>query len=133
MYGMKRVGDDVSIFVTYNKAEVSGEKEYLDGKPDYADKFLGDSKQIFMWDSQIGKGPDSSYMEDVCKAKRKHLFIKKSDAEGTDFYYLGQFDILDIKGDYKKDNNGKNKEISKVKMKLKDPVRDDLWDYLESK
>jgi len=133
MYGMKRVGDDVAIFVTYHKAENAGEKEYLEGKPDYADKFSGDSKQIFMWDSQIGKGPDSSYMADVKEAPRKHLFIKKSDAEGTDFYYLGLFDILEIQGDFKKDNNGKMKEITKVKLKLRDCVREDLWDYFESR
>lgn len=133
MYGMKRVKDDVAIFVTYNKADSNKGGEYLEGKPDYADEFLTDSRQIFMWDSQIGKGPDSSYMNDVHEAKRKHLFIKKSDSEGTDFYYMGLFDILDSKADQKKDNKGNLKVITKVKTKLQDPVRDDLMDYLISK
>ena len=69
MYGMKRIGDDVFIFITYHKAEAEDEtKLYAEGKPDYADAFQDDL--IFRWDSQIGKGPDSSYMQDVIQAKR---------------------------------------------------------------
>lgn len=128
MYGMKRVDDDVCIFVTYNKAEASGDQVYIDGKPDYADEFI--SNEIFMWDSQIGKGPDSSYMKDVKDAKNKHLFVKKSDAEGVDFYYMGQFDILEIAKAEKKDKAGKMKEIAKVRCKMHNAVRDDILNYL---
>lgn len=129
MYGMKRVKDDVAIFITYHKQNAGEEQEYLNGKPDYADEFV--NNQIFMWDSQIGKGPDSSYMRDVVEAPRKHLFIKKSDAEGTDFYYMGQFDIIEVKTDKKKDNNGKLRDISKVKLGMHDAVRADLLEYLQ--
>ena len=131
MYGMKRMGEDVAIFITYNKETTQDEKEYIDGKPDYADQFMEGSNQIFFWDSQIGKGPESSYMKDVCEPERKHLFIKKSDAEGTDFYYMGQFDILKVEASKKKDNKGQLKDISKVTIKLQHPVRLDLKDYLE--
>jgi hypothetical protein len=133
MYGMKRVDDNVAIFVTYNKASSGDEREYIEGKPNYDDEFAANSNQMFMWNSQIGKGLDSSYMKDVCEPNRKHLFIKKSDAEGTDFYYIGLFEVVEVKADKKKDNNGKLKEISKVKFKLHDPIRDDLKEYLESK
>ena len=54
MYGMKRIEDDVFIFITYHKEECQDEKNYVDGKPDYADAFEDDL--IFKWDSQIGKG-----------------------------------------------------------------------------
>lgn len=130
MYGMKRVNDDVFIFVTYHKQESKDEtKLYVDGKPDYADSF--EDNVIFKWDSQIGKGVGSSYMDDVCTAKRKHLLVKKSDAE-SNFYYMGQFDILEVKADTKKDKNGKNRDIAKVKMMMRQPVRDDLLRYLQS-
>ena len=128
MYGMKRLDDDVAIFVTYHKKEADGGQEYLEGKPDYADQFL--NNQTFMWDSQIGKAPDSSYMSDVKEAENKHLFVKKSDAEGTDFYYMGQFEILEIKADKKLDNKGISKDISKVKLQLNNHVREDLYEYL---
>lgn len=130
MYGMKRVEDNVCIFVTYHKAEAGENEEYVSGKPDYADEFI--NNQIFMWDSQIGKGPDSQYMKDVCEAKYKHMFVKKSDAEGTDFYYMGQFDIEKVEKSEKKDKSGKMKEIAKVQMKMHDLVRDDLFKYLKS-
>lgn len=70
-------------------------------------------------------------MQDVCNAKRKHLLVKKSDAE-TNFYYMGQFDILEVKLDKKQDKNGKKKDISKVKVQMNHPVRDDLLRYLQS-
>ena len=130
MYGMKRINDDVFIFVTYHKVEsADNEKNYADGKPDYADSF--EDNVIFRWDSQIGRGVNSSYMEDVCTAKRKHLFVKKSDAE-SNFYYMGLFDILEVKADTKKDNNGKDRDIAKVMMRTKHAVRDDLLRYLQS-
>ena len=130
MYGMKRINDDVFIFVTYHKVEsADNEKNYADGKPDYADSF--EDNVIFRWDSQIGRGVNSSYMEDVCTAKRKHLFVKKSDAE-SNFYYMGLFDILEVKADTKKDNNGKDRDIAKVKMHMRHAVRDDLLRYLQS-
>ena len=130
MYGMKRINDDVFIFVTYHKVESSDiDKEYVDGKPDYADKF--ENNLIFTWDSQIGKGLDSSYMKDVFQAKNKHLFVKKSDAE-SNFYYMGKFDIIDAREDKKRDNSGKERTITKVKMKMYHGVREDLLNYLES-
>ena len=130
MYGMKRIGDDVFIFVTYHKEESEDDaKYYVDGKPDYADVF--EDTMIFRWDSQIGRGIDSSYMEEVLTALRKHLLVKKSDAE-TNFYYMGLFDIVDAKADKKKDNNGRDRNITKVKMKMRHAVRDDLLRYLQS-
>ncbi|MDD5934490.1 MAG: DUF3427 domain-containing protein, partial [Clostridiales bacterium] len=130
MYGMKRIGDDVFIFVTYHKEESSDEKEYVEGKPDYADAF--EDSMIFRWDSQIGRGIDSSYVSEVVTAPRKHLLVKKSDAE-TNFYYVGQFDIIDVKPARKKDNHGKERDIAKFKMKMHHAVRDDLLRYLQSK
>ncbi len=129
MYGMKRIGDDVFIFVTYHKEQADDDKNYVDGKPDYADVF--DDNMIFRWDSQIGKGVDSSYMQSVTTAKRKHLFVKKSDAE-SNFYYMGQFDIVDVKEAEKENNKGKKEAISKARVKMQHPVRDDLLRYLQS-
>ena len=79
----------------------------------------------------IGRGVESSYMQDVCNAKRKHLLVKKSDAE-TNFYYMGLFDVIDVRADKKKDNNGKERDIAKVKMQMRHSVRDDLLRYLQS-
>lgn len=129
MYGMKRIENDVFIFITYHKEESQDEKNYVDGKPDYADAF--EDNLIFKWDSQIGKGLDSFYMKDVLEADRKHLFVKKSDAE-TSFYYMGQFDVLEARNAQKEDNRGRMQPITKVTMKMHHAVREDLLRYLQS-
>jgi superfamily II DNA or RNA helicase/HKD family nuclease len=129
MFGMKRIQDDVFIFVTYHKEKAEDERNYVDGKPDYADVF--EDNMIFKWDSKIGMGMESTYMKDVITAPRKHLFVKKSDAE-SNFYYMGTFDIIDVKEARKEDNKGKLKPISKVVAKMHHPVRDDLLCYLQS-
>lgn len=130
MYGMSRIGDDVFIFITYHKEEAEEGKNYADGKPDYADAF--EDNLIFKWDSQIGKDNRSPYMQKVLTAPRKHLLVKKSDAE-TSFYYMGQFDIVESADSQKEDNSGKMKPIAKVTMKMHYPVREDLLRYLQSK
>ena len=130
MFGMKRIGDDVFIFITYHKVGAESEElQYAEGKPDYADAFA--DNMTFRWDSQIGRGPDSSYMQEVTSAKRKHLLVKKSDAE-TSFYYMGTFDIVAVYGDKKRDNSGRQRDITKVTMRMHHAVREDLLRYLES-
>lgn len=72
MYGMAQIRNDVFIFVTYHKVEaIEDDKEYLDGKPDYADEFI--DNLIFRWDSQIGNDLNSKYMDKVLNTPRKHL------------------------------------------------------------
>jgi superfamily II DNA or RNA helicase len=129
MYGMKRIVDDVFIFITYHKEQAEDEKNYVEGKPDYADAF--EDNMIFKWDSKIGMGLESAYMKDVTTAPRKHLLVKKSDAE-SNFYYMGTFDIVEVRESEKEDNKGHMKPISKVIMKMHHPVREDLLCYLQS-
>lgn len=129
MFGMKRLEDDVFLFVTYHKEGSTEEnKSYVDGKPDYADTF--EDNMLFRWDSQMGRGIDSTYVKDVMEAKNKHLFVKKSDAE-TNFYYMGQFDVIQVNPARKKDNNGKERDIAKFEMKMHHAVRTDLLRYLQ--
>ena len=129
MFGMKRIRDDVFLFITYHKEESKDEKNYVDGKPDYADVF--EDNMTFKWDSKIGMDKDSAYMIDVITAQRKHLLVKKSDAE-SNFYYMGQFDIVEAKNATKEDNKGRMQPITKVTIRMHHPVREDLLRYLQS-
>ena len=45
---------------------------------------------------------------------------------------MGLFDIVNMEADKKKDNNGKERDITKVKVKMRHPVREDLLRYLQS-
>lgn len=130
MYGMKRIGEDVFIFVIYHKEKnLDSSKNYVDGKPDYEDVF--EDNMTFRWDSQMGRGIHSSYVKEVVTAQRKHLLVKKRDAE-ISFYYMGQFDILHMEPAKKIDQNGKERDIAKFRIKMRHAVRDDLLRYLQS-
>ena len=41
-------------------------------------------------------------MKEVLTAERRRLFIKKSDSEGAEFYYMGLFDVIEAKAGQKK-------------------------------
>lgn len=130
MYGMSRLGDDVFIFVTYHKEENKDEeKQYIEGKPDYADEFV--DNVIFRWDSQIDKKLDGAYMDKVLNAPKKHLLVQKTDAENN-FFYMGEFDVVDVYEDQKKNNSGVLKPICKLKFRMHTAVREDLLRYLQS-
>lgn len=130
MFGMSRIGDDVFIFVTYHKQESDDRtKEYVDGKPDYADEFLNNT--VFRWDAQIGKKLGGAYMNKFLNAPRKHLMVQKTEKE-KNFFYMGQFDVEDVYEDKKKNNKGTYQTICKLRCKMRTAVRDDLLRYLQS-
>ena len=129
MYGMKQLNKNTCIFVTYHKADGINGAEYLDRKPNYSDSFM--DSQTFMWNSKIGNGPESKYMKEFTSGETKRLFVKKSDGEGTDFYYMGTFEIDNIKGTTKKNNKGVLQPICDVTLKMNESIREDIFDYLQ--
>ena len=129
MYGMKQLNKNTCIFVTYHKADGINGAEYLDGKPNYSDSFM--DSQTFRWNSKIGNGPESKYMKEFTSGETKRLFVKKSDGEGTDFYYMGTFEIDNIKGTTKKSNKGVLQPICDVTLKMNESIREDIFDYLQ--
>ena len=129
MYGMKQLNKNTCIFVTYHKADGINGAEYFDGKPNYSDSFM--DSQTFMWNSKIGNGPESKYMKEFTSGETKRLFVKKSDGEGTDFYYMGTFEIDNIKGTTKKNNKGVLQPICDVTLKMNESIREDIFDYLQ--
>ena len=85
MFGMARINDDACLFVTYKKQDPEDEKNYIDGKPDYADSFK--DEYTFEWMTQIGQGLESKYYKKVKTAKNIRLFVQKRTSD-KDFYYL---------------------------------------------
>ena len=58
-----------------------------------------------------------------------HLFIKKSDDEGKDFYYLGQVDVLDYNQTTIENDKGKELPIVNFKFKMNHSVKEDIYNY----
>ena len=126
MYGYRVKQNMCPIFVTYNK------KEDIAESIKYQDEFL--SKDTFSWMTRHGvklTGREVVAIRNYQKTNLKiHLFIKKSDDEGKDFYYIGQVTPLDFTQTTIKDGD-KDLPIVNIKYKLHIPVKDELYDYFE--
>ena len=56
-------------------------------------------------------------------------FIKKSDGEGTDFYYMGKAESIDAKQTTILNDNGETLPIVNFKLKLDHMAREDIVSY----
>lgn len=125
MYGYRVGKDTCPIFITYTK--------YNSGKrkgENYENEFL--STSVVRW---FTRSPRHLYSDEVRRLLEKdeagepivkiHLFIKKSDAEGKDFFYLGECKIIESSASEKMilGKNGHKKAIVALDLRLKTPVQ----------
>ncbi|GLO68050.1 hypothetical protein MACH08_38340 [Oceanobacillus kimchii] len=129
MYGYKPKHQTCPIFVTYHKDDV-------ESSVDYGDAFI--SPDVFKWYTRSNRTLKSKEVQKIIQAEAKgidiHLFIKKDDDEGSDFYYIGEVvpNQQTVEEDTMRDK--KNKEIPVVHMNmiLEKPVEHDLYRYITS-
>ena len=115
------------IFVNYHKEEnISSTTKYEDG-------FVNNSE--FEWMSKSRRKLDSKDVVTIRNYKnglRLPLFIKKSNGESNDFYYMG--DVTPIDESFEEatlvDDNTKNVSVVKVKYRMNHPVEDSIYDYI---
>ncbi len=127
MYGYSIKYNTCPIFVNYHK------DENIAASTKFEDKFINNS--YFQWFSKPRRNIES---KDVSAIKnhnnelRLSLFIKKSNGEGSDFYYMG--DVNPVQESFEEttilDDHGKSVSVVKVIFKLNQPVEDSLYDYL---
>ena len=95
VYGYRIKHDTCPIFVTYEKADdIASSTKYLDEfervscEPDVY------SNKIFSWMTRSKVSENSTEAQQIIHAKESGLkillFLKKSDGEGSDFYYMGE-------------------------------------------
>ena len=127
MYGYRIKYETCPIFVTYDKSsDIASSTAYLD-------QFINEEQ--FSWFTRNKVRVSSSESQKIINQKttklRIYLFVKKSDDEGSDFYYLGQ-----MKYDNHVETTIKGKKgllpIVNFRFKLLHPVKNDLYDYLTS-
>ncbi|GAA0492772.1 DEAD/DEAH box helicase [Salinibacillus aidingensis] len=89
MYGYKTKYQTTPIFITYHK------DEDVDSSVDYGDEFV--NQDILRWFTRSNRTLKSKEVQEIIQAKENnidvHIFVKKDDDEGKDFYYLGKADI----------------------------------------
>ncbi|MFO0495651.1 MAG: DUF3427 domain-containing protein [Flavobacteriia bacterium] len=121
VYGYKTVNGVTPCFVTYKKSDS------ISNSTQYNDHFI--DPQTFAWESRSNRRIESSEIQNVINSELILLFVKKSDGEGTDFYCIGEVEI--VPGSIKQDKMSVSEEpVVHFKYSLKHRVEDHLYEYL---
>jgi len=125
-YFLSSDNSNCPIFVNYEK------HEDISSTTKYEDKFLDNS--TFQWMSKSNRtlnSPEIILMRDNVEL-RLPLFIKKSNDEGKDFYYMG--DVKPINDSFVQESmsNDKGGSVSVVKLRFRliNPVEKSLYNYI---
>ena len=128
VYGYKVKGDSCPIFVTYEKSED------ISATTQYADHF--ESRSVFSWMTRSRRTLESDEVRAISEADESgmavHLFVKKSDGEGSDFYYLGRVHPRDGVQTTQPADDGSEVPIVNFKLQLEQPVDEAIYDYFTS-
>lgn len=119
------------IFVTYNK------KSNISESTKYDDVFIDNSH--FSWMSRSRRTSTTEEVSALINQSKNHikamLFVKKSDDEGSDFYYLGNMiynSFEDTKMNSENDGKIEKVPVVNIQFRMKNPVPQQLYNYLES-
>jgi superfamily II DNA or RNA helicase/HKD family nuclease len=119
---------DCALFVNYHK------EEGISATTKYHDRFV--SRNEFIWVSKNKRYLKSADVSTIIQQEkfetRIPLFVKKSNFEDTDFYFLGNLSIVQNSWEEKMIKDDSNKDVSLVEMKftLQTPVDKAIYDYL---
>ena len=121
IYGYRIIANSVPIFITYDKSKAGIFSEC------YENTFL--NKQEFIWFSRPISNLSNKEIAGIINHQEQNLalmiFVKKSDNEGSEHYYLGNatvksFNEVKLKG----------KNVVKFVLRLDFPLPDSEFDYL---
>ena len=127
-YMVEKNKKDCAIFVNYHK------EEDISATTKYHDRFI--SRNEFIWMSKNKRyltSPDVKSISDQSNNKmRIPLFVKKSNFEDTNFYYLGNLNLIEDSAKELKilDDNDKSIPVVEFNFQLENPVEKSLYDYL---
>ncbi len=126
MYGYRIKHGTCPIFVTYKK------KDDIASSTKYEDQFVNPGLFSWMTRSKVKMDSEESqklihYLENGLKI---YLFVKKSDGEGSDFYYMGRVTPEKWQQTTIENDKGQELPIMNFLMRLENSVREDLYDYI---
>lgn len=121
IYGYRIIENTIPIFITYNKSHA------ILANINYDNVFL--NNQDFTWYSRPSTRLDNKEIQGIIQHKQQGLtimiFLKKSDNEGSEHYYLGNADVYQytpVKLNHK--------NVVKFIMRLQTPLSDTEYDYI---
>lgn len=127
-YMVRKDKSDCAIFVNYHK------DEEISATTKYHDRFI--SRNEFVWMSKNKRKMTSPDVDTILNQNkwtmRIPLFVKKSNLEGNDFYYLGNMSVIKESAIEKTipDDSGKPSSVVEMTFQLTSPVDPALYDYL---
>ena len=122
-YSIDAATQTCPIFVTYHKdADVSANIRYEDELIDTS---------TMRWFSRHGKTLQSRELQSMFSGDvDMHLFVKREDADGSDFYYLGMVDAEDPKQTTMLGNEGKQLDVVTTMLKIRIPIDQSIFNVL---
>ncbi|MBQ9885746.1 MAG: DUF3427 domain-containing protein [Lachnospiraceae bacterium] len=125
IYGYRIKYGTCPIFVTYEK------KEDIANSTKYEDQFI--NNQIFSWMTRSKVTINSTESKELINYRENnlkiYLFIKKSDGEGSDFYYMGKVIPIEWNETVIENDHGTLLPIMNFKLQLENSVRNDIYEY----
>lgn len=125
IYGYKVDSTSMScpIFITYDK------HEDVSASTAYGDEFINES--TLHWFTRSRRTLASGEVQAIVENRIPlHLFAKKDDAEGTDFYYLGEARSSNAKQTKMPDANGVPLDVVTMNLGMESPLERSLYEYL---
>mgnify|MGYP000179168495 CR=1 FL=1 len=125
LYGYRVRNNQCPIFVTYNKSDdISNTTKYVEGF---------ENRSVFDWMTRSDLTLQSKEVVSILNAEKTNmdvlLFVKKSDSEGSDFYYLGQVSPIASKA---RETEIGNKSVVGIPLKIHEPISEEIYSYLTS-
>ncbi|OKL37507.1 DUF3427 domain-containing protein [Domibacillus mangrovi] len=130
IYGYKIKFDTCPIFITYHKSDE------IEASVNYGDEFI--NQEVLKWYTRSNRTLNSAEVQRIIEAEEKnidlHIFVKKDDDEGSDFYYLGKAvpDKNTVQQAKMKDKNGKELPVVHMNMVMEQPIDYKLYKYIKS-
>lgn len=127
IFGYKPKHGTCPIFVTYHKNDV-------ESSVDYGDEFLSDS--VFKWYTRSNRTLASQEVQKIINSEQEgidlHIFVKKDDDEGKDFYYMGEArpDFSSIIESTMLDKKGKELPVVHMNLLLENTIESKLYQYM---
>ena len=128
MYGYKTKHQTCPIFVTYHK------NDEVEASVNYGDEFI--NAEVLKWFTRSNRKLTSPEVKTIIEAKENqidvHIFVKKDDDEGRDFYYLGKAcpDQSTVEQTVMLDKEQKEIPVVTMNMVFEKPIEYKLYDYL---
>lgn len=128
IYGYKVdfLSNSCPIFVTYHKGSDVSESTK------YEDKFLNPS--TLTWFTRSRRTLESGEVKAIVENQLPlHVFAKKDDAEGTDFYYLGKATSRDARQTKMAGGSGTELDVVSMTLRLASPIETSLYEYFAAR